>query len=267
MMIMQVQNITLLPEDSSDTEDMSGSIAQYIRAAGIYFPVAFFDTYSNLRTDTPGNIVFQRDIADYTISYFRCTTDKSNTDCSHMQNNFTPTASKVFTTADGMTFYKMAEAESWFTHNDGLMGYFFNDISEADMLNLSKHIDFPTIKSVEQRILPSIGSLCNNDSVRMGSADDYNLFVKSSMLYLNVTGAVGTQMARCELLIDYNQPHNAIMTQFSVIVSDGAEQEETETETENEESPTPTIRPTPFDSSVEQFPINLENPFIFTSNR
>lgn len=164
----------------------------------------------------------------YTIQYFTCTQDGSDRDCNYLVSKFAESASKVFTTADGMTFYKMPEIDSWFTHNDGLLGYFFNETSETAMLTLSKQIDFPTIKSIEQRVIPQATSLCSDTSRRLGEIDDYALVLKSNVLHLAITGSVGSQIATCDLVIDYAQPQKALLTKFAVQPTDAQTQEESE---------------------------------------
>lgn len=269
LVVVNVSNVTLLPDATeTDEEDQEETNAQYIRRAGIYFPTSFFDLYGEPNTLTPGTITITQWEDQYNIQYFLCTQDETDTDCGYLASSFTETASKVFTTADGMTFYKMSEADSWFSHNEELFGYFFNDISEQNLLALTRQIDFPTLKSVEQRVLPNIANLCNDGSTRMWSADQYALMIQSSVLHLAITWSVGTQEASCELVIDYAQKDNALMTQFVVQEGENDEEEDDKEPEEIEEEPTePVIRPTPFDTSVEQFSISLENPFVFTSSR
>jgi len=268
LVIVYVSDVTLLPDDMQADEPPIETSAQYIRRAGIFFPESFFDLYGEPNSLTPGTITVTQGEEAYTIQYFLCTQDEGDDDCEYLASRFAESASKVFTTADGMTFYKMSESDSWFSHNEGLLGYFFNDIGEQNLLALTRQIDFPTLKSVEQRVLPNIESLCTDGSTRMWSANEYALTIRSSVLHLAVTWSVGTQQANCELIIDYIQPNNALMTQFVVQESEQQEEwNEDEEDTAEEEPVDPIIRPTPFDSNVEQFSINLENPFVFTSNR
>lgn len=166
MIVINVSSVVLLPEDPTDAVDVTTS-EQYIRSAGIYFPVAFALQYTITESSNSKIVFSDGQENNYTIQYFTCKKDNSDTDCNYLASTFAQTSSKVFTTADGMTFYKMPEVDSWFTHNDGLLGYFFNETSEVAMLALSKQIDFPTIKSIEQRVIPQATSLCSDASRRL----------------------------------------------------------------------------------------------------
>jgi hypothetical protein len=265
MIVVDVKNVVLLPEDTVETADIITS-EQYIRSAGIYFPVAFAQQYT-ITESSSSKIAFSDDQDNaYTIQYFTCKQDKSDADCNHLASTFAQTSSKVFTTADGMTFYKMPEVDSWFTHNDGLIWYFFNEVSEANMLAISKQIDFPTIKSIEQRVIPQATTLCRDASRRLGSVDEYTMLLKNNSLHLAITGAVGPQVATCELVIDYAQPQRALLTKFAV--QEVEQTSEVSEPTQQQSTPTqPVIAPSPFDINVPQFAINLERPFVFTSSR
>lgn len=264
MVVIDVSSVILLPEDAAIQTGIQTS-EQYIRSAGIYFPVAFAMQYT-ISEASSNKIVFSDDQENtYTIQYFNCTQNEGDKDCNYLASRFAESASKVFTTADGMTFYKMPEIDSWFTHNDGLLGYFFNETSEAAMLTLSKQIDFPTIKSIEQRVIPQATSLCSDTSRRLGEVNEYSLLLKNNSIHLAITGSVGSQVASCDLVIDYAQPQRALLTKFAV-----QEVEQTpEISASGEESaPTqPVVAPNPFDIDVPQFAINLEKPFVFTSSR
>ena len=117
MFVVWVDNVVLLPEDQ-EQEVVEETVARYIRSAGIYFPVSFFDIYDDLDTRRAGTIIVTDDEESYSINYFLCTSDKADTDCLYLEDSFSATATKVFTTNDGMTFYKMSEADSWFAHNE-----------------------------------------------------------------------------------------------------------------------------------------------------
>lgn len=265
MVVIDVTSVILLPENATDALDATTS-EQYIRSAGIHFPVAFAMQYT-ITESSNNKIAFSDQQANiHTIQYFTCKQDRSDKDCSYLASTFAQTASKVFTTTDGMTFYKMPEVDSWFTHNDGLLGYFFNETSEATMLTLSKQIDFPTIKSIEQRVIPQATSLCADASRRLGEIDDYRLILKSNSIHLTITGSVGSQVANCDLVIDYAQPQRALLTSFTVQETEQTQQIQEE-DTEQSEQTQPVIAPSPFDIDVPQFAINLEKPFVFTSSR
>lgn len=265
IIVIDVKSVVLLPQDPTDTADIVTS-KQYIRAAWLYFPVSFVMKYT-IQDISNNKITFSGDQgASYTIQYFVCKQDNSDMDCNYLASTFAETSSKVFTTADGMTFYKMPEVDSWFTHNNWLIGYFFNDITESAMLTVSKQIDFPTVKSIEQRVIPQATSLCSDASRRMGSVEDYALILKNNSLHLTITGTVGSQIATCELVVDYAQPQNALLTKFVVqeLTETPQEQEVAEENTNPEQTVT---TPNPFTIDVPQFAINLEKPFVFTSSR
>lgn len=265
IIVIDVKSVVLLPQDPTDTADIVTS-EQYIRAAWLYFPVSFAMKYT-IQDISNNKIIFSGDQgASYTIQYFVCKQDNSDMDCDYLASTFAETSSKVFTTADGMTFYKMPEVDSWFTHNNWLIGYFFNDITESAMLTVSKQIDFPTVKSIEQRVIPQATSLCSDASRRMGSVEDYALILKNNSLHLTITGTVGSQIATCELVVDYAQPQNALLTKFVVqeLTETPQEQEVAEENTNPEQTVT---TPNPFTIDVPQFAINLEKPFVFTSSR
>jgi len=69
--------------------------------------------------------------------------------------------------------------DSWFASNGELWGYFFHDISEQDLLDLSRRIKFPTIKNIENDVLPSVRDICRSSDARLSTFDDYYLELRS----------------------------------------------------------------------------------------
>lgn len=88
--------------------------------------------------------------------------------------------------------------------------------------------------------------------------------LKSNSIHLIITGSVGSQIATCDLIVDYTQPQKALLTKFVVQETEQAQEASVEKESNQ---PQAVIAPSPFDIDVPQFAINLEKPFVFTSSR
>lgn len=268
--IVEAESISLLLDQEADVETGADQTnAVYLRNAGMYLPESFFEKYTLSNNQSKNNLSFSdAEWVSYAVNYFECSTKGSDTDCNKLKETFS-WSPRSFTISNGMTFYKLAEVDSWFAANDWLFWYFFNDMPESVVIQLTKDIIFPTIKSVEQEVVPQLTKICTDGIQRLWSVDEYTLYIKSASLHLDVSGMVGSQKATCDVVIDYAQPQKALLTQFDIqdTTDETQDEEDPDTASQNEKPAEVVKRESPFDPNVEQFPINLEKPFVFNSNR
>jgi hypothetical protein len=107
-------------------------------SAGILFLPEFFENYLLLNDGENGQILIQDLDTDEEIvlNYFRCNANDPNRNCKGLVDTFTETSAKSFVTANGDTYYKQSEVNSWFVANGDWWGMFINDVPEETVFAL-----------------------------------------------------------------------------------------------------------------------------------
>jgi hypothetical protein len=120
------------------------STGKYISEAWVFFDQNFFDNYSSENISdwkiTVKNIETNQIII---ISYFKCNTYNPDQNCRVLNQTFSQTSEKDFTTSNWISFYKLQSVSSRYFSNDNLIWYFINDVPESEVMKLSDYIILP----------------------------------------------------------------------------------------------------------------------------
>lgn len=147
--IISVSQIAVLADDSIvETGQTYTGTAQYYPQAGLYIDDKTIGLYGNPEL-LDGKLLFQSNGSSYVVDYFVCQKGVEGQDCDVLQNNFAQASSQSYANADGVTLYKMYEANSWFARTE-LFGYFFNDMSVDTVLDLHKNIRYVTVSGIKK---------------------------------------------------------------------------------------------------------------------
>ncbi|MBU0626138.1 hypothetical protein KKG31_08025 [Patescibacteria group bacterium] len=191
-----------------------------------------------------------------TVDYFVCKKGDSNTDCAQLKKNFKNMTEKTVTTDNKDAYYKLADLTSRFVTND-LFGYFINDIPDTEVENMIKYIVLPNPNYVKETVAGMIPLLCTDGVMTLEETTSTSLTLENNKVTLNAVGMINDIKAECTIHIDPSLPNLGEQTNFHY----------SEVEVE-EETPTTATTSKPLDvNDVEQFPINLEKTFEFTSSR
>ena len=148
---------------------------------------------------------------------------------------------------------------SWFFTNGTYYGYFINDIPEQEVIDVANAFILPTAYYVQNTMLSKIQTLCTDGSTSLMQVTTNSLGVDLNGLIINLQGPTADGSATCKVFIDPSQAAGG--TKLSYISNTTNPSPDTTTTTATTTS-TPTI-----DTSVKQFPINLEKAITFTSSR
>lgn len=231
----------------------------YISQAGIYLPAEFWQKYTVLNQWENGVLKVQNIATNQIIliSYFACKKSDPNKNCSQLQQNIWGSAEKTISTSNGDKLYKLEWVTSWFFTNGNYYGYFINDVSEQEVIDVTNALILPNENYVQNTLLSNLQKLCTDGSTSLMQVTTSSLGVDLNGLIINIQWPTADGSATCKLFIDPSQA--AWGTKLSYISN-----------TINSTSETPTATTTTLnniDTSVKQFPINLEKAITFTSNR
>lgn len=150
-----------------------------------------------------GKLLFQKNGASYVIDYFVCQKDVEGQDCDKLQNTFSQSSNQSYANADGVTLYKMPEANTWFARTE-LFGYFFNDMSADVVLDLHKHLRYVTVAGIK-KVYPR---LCTNMDQSIKQLGSISLKLQSNTIQAIVSGSGNdNQAVQCVIDVDYRLPY------------------------------------------------------------
>ena len=245
----------------------------YVPKAWVFFPVSFFDEYVIENTGDNSKITVKNLQTNQaiTISYFTCKKWNPNEDCTQLTSSFSSTSETSFTTSNWDTFYKLDGVNSWYFANDNLFGYFINDVSEQEVINLSKYITLPNKTYVNDTIIPLVSMLCKDGNVSMESVTSQSIVLENKVLVLKLNWKIASWTADCKLTIDPTLPEYAQKTAFTY-KEVAAPAVVTWLDSTPATTPTPTTPAAWWvsltaDWSVKQFALTLDKTLEFTSSR
>ncbi|MFA7298124.1 MAG: hypothetical protein WC010_00555 [Candidatus Absconditabacterales bacterium] len=232
----------------------------YISQAGIYLPAEFGQKYAVLNQGENGFIKLQNLVTNQIIlvSYFTCKKTDPNKNCTQLQQNIGSSAEKTFSTSNGDKLYKLEGVTSWFFSNNGYYGYFINDVPEQEVIDVTNAFILPNENYVQNNLLSKLQTLCTDGTTSLMQITTSALGMDLNGLIINIQGPTADGSATCKLFIDPSQAAGG--TKLSYISNTTNPVPDTTTTTT-------TLTPTNLDTSVKQFPINLEKAMTFTSNR
>lgn len=238
----------------------------YIQNAWVYFPESITDKYSLLNNWEDGTIQLKNNQTNQqvNISYFKCSTSDSNKNCKQLQQNFTNSADKKFTSSNQDIYYKLSEIKSRYFNNWEFYGYFINWVEEDEVRSISNYLVLPNKYYIEQKFTNNL-SLCTDDINSMTQLTKSTLWLDANWLYVNIEWSIQSWTAICKILLDPTLSNGWQKVSFTTKI----------TTTSTTVTPTPaTENPLVNNSSnsdlnfnVKQFPINIEKALEFKSTR
>jgi len=230
----------------------------YFPQAWIYLPAEFGQKYAVLNQWENGILKVQN-IANnqiILISYFACKTTDPNKNCKQLQQNIWTSAEKTVSTSRGDALYKLEWVTSWFFTNTNLYWYFINDVSDQEVIDVVNALVLPSESYIKNNLLSKLQTLCTDGSTSLTQVTTYSLGIDLNGLIMNIEWPTTDGSAICKVFIDPSQA--AWGSKISYISN-----------TPTVESETATVTPMPssvIDTSVKQFPINLEKTMTFSSS-
>jgi len=233
----------------------------YIPQAGIYLPAEFGQKYTMLNQWENGVLKVQNIVTNQIIliSYFACKKTDPNKDCSTLQQNIWASAEKTVSTSRGDKLYKLEWVTSWFLTNGNFYGYFINDVPEQEVIDVANAFILPNSYYVQNTLLSKIQTLCTDGSTSLMQVTTHALGMDLNGLIINLQGPTTDGSATCKVFIDPSQAAGGTKISYISNTSGPAV-------TGADATILPNVTPT-IDTSVKQFPINLEKTMTFTSNR
>lgn len=245
-----------------EVDNISGSVVskienivstwQYIPQAWIFFDKEFFVNYS-IDSISNSNIVVRsldsNQLID--ISYFKCNTANPDQNCRILNDTFSKSADKDFTTSKSVSFYKLQSINSWYFANDILFGYFINDVPESELIKLSDYIILINRAYVNNYVISNIWNICTKWDIKLVNPS-YEIKAESNNLLLSVKWTYNSWNVFCDLFLDPLVMWNVVLKDFRV--------------QEAQETPVAQWTILNRDPNVKQFPINLEKPLEFNSS-
>lgn len=226
---------------------------KYISEAWIFFDQNFFNSYS-IEDIANGKIIVKNLDSNQIIivSYFKCNTFNPDQNCRSLNETFSQTSEKDFTTSNGISFYKLQSVSSWYFANDNLLWYFINDVPETEIMKLSDYIILPNKNYVSDNIMPNISDICNKWFLKLEKSSSYEIKLENNVVIVLVKWTYQTWSVSCKIIIDPLSPLKATLQDIKL----------DETQTAVATQWTVLNR----DPKVKQFPINLAKTTEFVSS-
>lgn len=231
----------------------NASTWKYISQAWIFFDQDFFDNYSLEEVSDWKIVVKNLDTNELvTISYFKCTTYNPDQNCRALNETFSQTSEKDFTTSNRVSFYKLQSVSSWYFSNDNLLWYFINDVAETEVMKLSDYIILPNKAYVNDIILPNISNICNKWFIKLENQNSYEIKLENNALVVLFKWTYQTWNVSCKVAIDPLSSFKASLQDLTL--------DQTTTTVANQWT---VLK---WDPNVKQFPVNLEKTMEFVSS-
>lgn len=236
----------------------------YIQNAWVYFPESITDKYSLLNNWEDGTIQLKNNQTNQqvNISYFKCSTSDSNKNCKQLQQNFSNSSDKKFSSPNQDTYYKLPEIKSRYFNNWEFYGYFINWVEEDEVRSIGNYLVLPNKYYIEQKFTNNL-SLCTDGTSSMTQLTKSTLWLDSNWLYVNIEWTIQSWTAICKILLDPTLSNWWQKVSF------------TPKTTANQTPTTPAVENPLVNNStnsdlnfnVKQFPINIEKVLEFKSTR
>lgn len=232
----------------------------YMPQAGIYLPPEFGQKYA-LLNQGEGEILKVQNMTNNQIilvSYFMCKTSDPNKNCSQLIKNIWSSAEKTVSTSRWDKLYKLEWVTSWFFTNGNYYWYFINDVSDEEVTNLMNAMILPTESYIKDNLVKNMQTLCTDGVTSLMQVQSQSFGMDLNGLVVNLQWPTVDWSVSCKIFIDPSLA--AGWTKISYVSS---------TPTTLDTTITTTTSPSgnDLDTSVKQFPINLDKTITFASNR
>ncbi|MBP6911185.1 hypothetical protein KBC03_06430 [Patescibacteria group bacterium] len=254
------------------TTDTTASLGD-VNASKTYVPDAnlLIDTTGNptaIAVTIANNTITINDTASsvsgdtITVTYFTCQKSDPLKDCEQIKAS--AKAGDQFTSTQGLTFYKIAEASKWFAQSDS-MGYMVDVPKDAFFYKVSSYFFPLNTKYIQARIQTQAANYCYNVNSRLSTISKQTTTSKGNV-WTTVVEGVDTdgRKVTCTLDMTFND-HQEMMSMTSYIVSSDAG---VNVATGNNTTPTgSTAGTTPTPTKVGGVPGPTSTGYLFISNR
>lgn len=260
MFIIEVNAISWALASTWSTWTVLGSgSGLYFPQAGIYLPAEFGQKYAVLNQGEWGILKVQNlsNSQIILISYFVCKASDPNKNCSQLKQNIWASAEKTVSSNRGDKLYKLEWVTSWFFSNGNYYGYFINDVADQEVIDLVDAMILPTETYVKDSLSSKMQSLCTDGSTSLMQVQNQTFSMDLNGLVVTLQWPTADGSASCKIFVDPSQA--AWWTKISYISNTPTAASSTTT--------TSTTTVSDLDTSVKQFPINLDKAITFSSSR
>lgn len=263
MFIVEVATISWALASTWSTWALLGSWSGvYIAQAGIYLPAEFWQKYALLNQWENGVFKVQNLLNNQIVQvvYFACKSSDPNKNCSQLQKNIWSSAEKTVSSSRGDMLYKLEWIASWYFSNANHYGYFINDVADEEVIALVNALILPTKTYIKDSLLSTYQtSLCTDGVSSLSQVSTYDLAMDLNGLVVTMQWPTADGSASCKIFIDPSKA--AGWTKISYITNTAVP-----LPTSWDTSSSVSSSSSSLDTSVKQFPINLEKSMTFTSS-
>lgn len=233
----------------------------YFPQVGIYLPAEFGQKYT-LLNQWEGGVLKVQNLSNnqiIQIVYFACKTSDPNKNCSQLKENIWSSAEKTVSSSRGDKLYKLEGITSWYFSNGNYYGYFINDMPEQEVIDVVNAFVLPTETYVKNTLLSNIQTLCEDGTTSLMNVENYSLGIDLNGLYATLQWPTADGSASCKIFID---PSKAVWWAKVSYITNTPSASAVDTGSVVDTSSAVVSN---LDTSVKQFPINLEKSMTFSS--
>lgn len=237
----------------------------YIQNAWVYFPESITDKYSLLNNWEDWVIQLKNNQTNQqiNISYFKCSKTDSNKNCKQLQQNFSSSADKKFSSPNQDIYYKLPETKSRYFNNGEFYWYFINDVEEDEVRSISNYLVLPNSYYIEQKFTNNISSVCTDGTNSINQIAKSTLWLDVNWLYVQIDWVIQSGTAICKILLDPSLSNGWQKISFTTKTT-----EITTTVVPAVTNPlVNNAANSDLNFNVKQFPVNLEKSLEFKSTR
>ena len=191
----------------------------YLLSAGILFLPEFFEGYLLLNEGENGQILI-KDIdtdQEVVLNYFRCNAADPNKNCRGLVEIFSDTNAWSFVTANGDTYYKQSEVNSWFVANGDWWGVFINDVPEETVFALKDLIVFANASVMKNWMDFAPFRVCQNSVEKLQRVVDSSIVLKQEGLLATIKGEGVSSGLECVVTVDFSLPTKGSLVSLKVL--------------------------------------------------
>lgn len=94
---------------------------------------------------------------------------------------------------------------SWFFSNGDFYGYFINDVSEQEVIDVANAIILPNDYYIQNNLLTKMQTLCTDGSTSLMQVTNHSLGMDLNGLIINLDGPTADGSATCKVFVDPSQ--------------------------------------------------------------
>ncbi len=281
--IIDVTSISLLSLSTNTWTVLSGKY--YIASAGIIISDLASDNLTRDQSDTAASISqWLFSISDSTtnnkvmVRYIRCDTSNPARDCAWFVKSFDTAQRADFVDSYGNTFYKLADAKTWFASIDNTIGIYLESDDMTIIPRVIRHLQFVNNVRAKKTFLTTAKEICISPDIAINMPTSFTVVPYEDGFAVNVEWtAINGWSLTCMIAID---PSNSLGGTLIGLNTEGntisgsviASDDNNDDSSEDTNTPTnPTIinnngwGMTPPSATVKQFPLRPGKELTFNS--